>query len=59
MKIMQFFRSLVCTTMDADATVKSAEFAEMKRANEMVIQGANTITTEILKIERSLKRRGK
>lgn len=59
MKIMQFFRSLVGTPMDADATVNSAEFAEMKRANEMVIQGANTITTEILKIERSLKRRGK
>lgn len=59
MKIMQFIRSLAHGPLKPDATVNSAEFLEMKRANQLVIAGANTITAEILKIERSLKRRGR
>lgn len=57
MNIATYVKNLMGKPMAPNATVNSEEFTEMKRANQMVINGARTITREILKLERALPKR--
>lgn len=56
MNPLALLRFIVGSPLPPDATVSSPEFAEMKRATEVVISGANTITAEIKRMETAIRK---